>query len=158
VSALRVASFTVHATAAQSARWKQAAEAEGFSSAGAWLACAADAYLKARVRAGAPVPLAWRRGVFKVQLVDGEEQTMRGRIAEPFGEYRGDGTGHDPKAERHTLVYLPTRRILATVKYQREVRALAAELARTWVRGKGPEPAGDPLADLRAARGIWRDR
>lgn len=65
---LRIASITVHATAAQSARWKQAAEAEGFHSAGAWLACAADAYLKARARAGAPVPLAWRRGTFKATL------------------------------------------------------------------------------------------
>ncbi len=69
---LRVASFTVHATAVQSARWKQAAEAEGFHSAGAWLACAADAYLKARARAGQPVPLAWRLGVFKAVL-DSEE-------------------------------------------------------------------------------------
>ena len=45
--ALKVATFTVHADARQSARWKQAAEGEGFPSVGAWLAGAADAYLKA---------------------------------------------------------------------------------------------------------------
>jgi len=65
MSSLRVASFTVHATVEQSARWKRAAEAEGHRSAGTWLAAAADAYLKARARAGAPVPLAWHRGSFE---------------------------------------------------------------------------------------------
>jgi hypothetical protein len=51
-SPLRVASFTVQATAAQSARWKRAADSEGFRSAGAWLAEAADAYLQLRSRQG----------------------------------------------------------------------------------------------------------
>src|SRR5215208_7053331 len=59
---MRVASFTVHGTAEQSARWKRAAEAEGFASVGAWAAPALDAYLKARARAGRPLPLYWRRG------------------------------------------------------------------------------------------------
>ncbi len=59
---MKVASFNVHADARQSARWKQAAEGEGFPSVGAWLAGAADAYLKAWARAGMPIPLAWRRG------------------------------------------------------------------------------------------------
>ena len=133
MKALRVANFTVHATAAQSARWKQAAEAEGFHSVGAWLACAADAYLKARARAGQPVPLAWRRGHFLVRLESGEER-VTGHVSPPFGSYRGDGTGQDRRTQRHTLVYIPTARILATVKYKQESRALAAELARLWLR------------------------
>ncbi len=60
---MKVASFTGRATVQQSARWKQAAESEGFQSAGAWLAGAADAYLKIRAKAGLPVlPLVacWR--------------------------------------------------------------------------------------------------
>lgn len=39
---MKTASFTVHATAEQSARWKRAAEAEGHRSAGTWLAAAAE--------------------------------------------------------------------------------------------------------------------
>lgn len=137
---LKVASFTVHATAVQSARWKQAAEAEGFTSAGAWLAAAADAYLRARVKAGAPIPLAWRRGVFRVVL-DGEELTVRGHVSTPFATLHGDG--HGRMLHLHRLVYMPTARVLATVRTRQEARALAAELARLWVRGDGEEPAAD---------------
>lgn len=137
---LRVASFTVHATAMQSARWKQAAEAEGFHSAGAWLACAADAYLKARVRAGAPIPLAWRRGRFAVLLEDREEQVY-GFLSPPFAAFRGDGTGRQRRyANVFRLVYLPTRRVLATLRYFHDCKALAADLARRWVREEAPGP------------------
>ena len=59
---MNVATFTVHATAEQSIRWKRAAEAEGHRSAGTWLAAAADAYLRVRAKAGHPLPLAWRHG------------------------------------------------------------------------------------------------
>ena len=52
---LRVASFHVRATTAQSARWKQAADSEG-QPVSAWLAGAADAYLKVRARAGSRSP------------------------------------------------------------------------------------------------------
>ncbi len=135
---LRVASFTVHATAVQSARWKQAAEAEGFTSAGRWLACAADAYLKVRARAGQPVPLAWRLGVFKAML-DGEERTVRGFVSPPFGAFRGDGIGRQRRhANLFRLVFLPDGRILATVSRYRECKALAADLARTYLREEGP--------------------
>ena len=47
-SALKVASFTVRATMAQSIAWKRAAEAEGHASVGTWVAEALDVYLKAR--------------------------------------------------------------------------------------------------------------
>ncbi len=151
-ASLKVASFTVHADARQSARWKIAAEVEGFTSAGAWLAGAADAYLKARARAGQPLPLAWRRGVFKV-LLDGEERTVRGHVSPPFGAFRGDGSGrHAPGRHFYRLAYLPSGRILATMRSYRECKALAAELARLWVRGDGSEPAEDPRAILSARR------
>lgn len=137
MKALRVASFHVHATAQQSARWKQAAEAEGFSSAGTWLACAADAYLKARARAGQPLPLAWRRGRFKVQLADGEELVV-GFVSPPFGCFRGSEDGMVQRGRGvHSLVYVPAGRILATVRRYQEVKALAADLARQWVREEG---------------------
>lgn len=136
---LRVASFTVHGTAAQSARWKQAAEAEGFTSAGRWLAAAADAHLKARARAGAPIPLAWRRGVFKVQLESGEERTVRGHVSPPFASYRGDSAGERARSGKlHRLVYLPTRHALATLGSYRECKALASELAPRWLREEEP--------------------
>lgn len=143
---MKTATFTVHATAAQSARWKQAAEGEGFPSVGAWLAGAADAYLKVRARAGLPVPLAWRRGHFQVELEGGELVRVYGHLSPPFGSYCGtaDGPSSYSGRHRHTLVYIPSRRILATVRTYAQAKALASELARLWVRGGGSEPAGNP--------------
>ena len=152
---LRVAHFTVHATAAQSSRWKQAAEAEGFHSAGAWLACAADAYLKARARAGVPVPLAWRRGSFAVRLGSGKELTVRGHVSPPFGSFRGGVYGEASQGTRvQSLVYVPTGRIMATMRRYSECKALAAELARLWIRGDGSEPATGVRAALEAAASL----
>jgi hypothetical protein len=144
---LKVATFTVRADVRQSARWKQAAEAEGFQAVGAWLAGAADAYLKIRARAGLPVALSWRAGVFSVLLTTGETVRVPGKMAPPFAYYEGtetevsDGRG----ARRFTLTYLPTSRALATLRHARDCKALAAELARSWVRwdGQGREPPGE---------------
>jgi hypothetical protein len=148
VNRLRTATFTVHSTTAQSARWKQAAEAEGFASAGQWLAEAADAYLKARARAGAPVPLAWRRGRFRVRLEGGEE-LVSGFVSPPFGCFRGDASGEARRGRGiHSLVYVPAGRIMATVRRYSEARALASDLARLWIRGDGSEPATDARAAL----------
>ena len=134
---LRVASFTVHATAQQSARWKQAAEAEGFASAGAWLAAAADAYLRVRARAGQPVPLAWRLGSFRV-VHDGEERIARGHVSPPFACYRANAAGEKARTgHRYRLIYLPSGKLLATLSRYREVKALAADLARQWLREEG---------------------
>ena len=147
---MKVASFTVHATAVQSARWKQAAEAEGLHSAGAWLAAAADAYLKVRARAGVPVPLAWRKGVFRVVLEGGETVTVRGRLSPPFGAFAGtsEGPALYSGRKRFTLVYVPSRRVLATLRSFAHCKALASELARLWYRGDGAEPAGNPVPVL----------
>ncbi len=142
---LKRASFTVRATMPQSVRWKIAAAGEGFPSVGAWLSGAADAYLKVRARAGLPVPLAWRRGTFRTRFIDGVEAEVRGKISSPFGIYWGTDVG--PEAgyrELYTLVYIPALRPVATLRSCRNCKALASELARTWVRWDGAEPSEDP--------------
>lgn len=145
---LKVATFTVRATVAQGARWKQAAEAEGHSSVGRWLAGAADAYLKARAAAGQPVPLGWSRGSFRVFL-EGREAEVYGFISPPFGTFRGLSSGPVTRGQhRHTLVLLPERRILATLAYRSECCALASDLARQWVHWGGREPPGRPAEDI----------
>lgn len=54
--------------------------------AGYWLAYVADAYLKARARAGRPLPLAWRRfGRFLGAMMDGREIETHGAVSWPFG-------------------------------------------------------------------------
>jgi hypothetical protein len=150
---MKTASFTVHADVRQSARWKQAAEGEGFPSVGSWLAGAADAYLKARARAGMPIPLAWRRGRFQVEL-QGERVQVPGFVSPPFGVFRGGVEGPSYRAcHRHTLVYMPSGRILATLRTCAQCKALAAELARTWTRLGGREPTDDPTPLLQRFQG-----
>jgi hypothetical protein len=136
---LKVASFSVRASMPQSIAWKHAADAEGFRSVGAWLSRAADAYLRLRARAGLPLPLAWHLGRFHVRLEDGTEPELRGFVSPPFGIFHGSGSGPLPLGSTHcqTLVYLPGRRIVATFRYARECKALAAELAGVWARGGG---------------------
>ena len=148
---MKVASFTVRATEKQSVRWKRAAEAEGHASVGTWLAEAADRLLDAFQRAGKPLPLAWSRGRFRVSLEDGLELEVRGWIARPFGLFHGTATGPIPHGSTHhySLVYLPGRRIVATFRTARHCKALAAELARLWVRWGGSEPAEDPAPVVR---------
>lgn len=141
---MKMASFTVHADVRQSARWKQAAEGEGFPSVGSWLAGAADAYLKVRARAGLPIPLSWRKGWFRVALLDGSTPELPGFVSMPFGAFRGTAAGRGVQAcHRYTLVYIPSGRILATVRTYVQCKALASELARLWVRGDGSEPSSD---------------
>jgi hypothetical protein len=147
---VKTASFTVRADVHQSARWKQAADSEGFLSCGAWLARAADAYLKIRAKAGIPLPLAWERGRVRVDLEDATGAVLRGWTAQPFGIFRGSPSG--PKGagcRAYTLVYLPGRRIVATFKYARQCRALAAELAGIWARsgGEAEDIRAGPLID-----------
>jgi hypothetical protein len=143
---LKTASFTVRATMAQSVRWKRAAEAEGHASVGTWLAEAADAYLEHRATAGKPLPLFWSRGRFCVELEDERMPEVRGWIARPFGIFRGTEDGPRGRGTKvYTLVYLPSRRIVATFRYARHCKALASELARLWVRWGGSEPTEDPV-------------
>jgi len=131
---VKVASFTLRATMPQSIRWKQAADGEGFSSVGSWAGRALDAYLEGRRRAGEPIPLAWHKGTVRVVL-DGQETTLRGFVSPPFGIYRGTAEGPGRRAcNRFTLVHLPARRIVATLRSLRQCYALAAELAPIFAR------------------------
>ncbi len=131
---VKVASFTLRATMAQSIRWKQAADGEGFSSVGSWACRALDAYLEGRRRAGKPIPLAWHKGTVRVVL-DGQETTLRGFVSPPFGIYRGTAEGPGRRAcSRFTLVHLPAGRIVATLRSLRQCYTLAAELAPIFAR------------------------
>lgn len=149
---MKVASFTVHATAEQSARWKRGAEAEGFASVGRWASRALDAYLKQRLAAGAPVPLAWARGRVRAVLLDGNAYDLRGWIAPPFGFFHGTAAGPIGHGSTHlyTLAYLPTGRLLGTFRYAAHCKALASDLARVWVRwdGAGAEPPSQDPAPI----------
>jgi hypothetical protein len=148
---MKVASFTVRASLAQSERWKRAADLEGFPSAGAWLSEAADAYLKVRARAGRPLPLAWRIGRFRVVLMDGSEIEIRGKVSPPFGTFQGTSDGPDRNKLR-TLVHLPTRKVVATLRSSRQCRALASELAPILLRGDLPDPA--PIVERHVAESV----
>jgi hypothetical protein len=141
---VKVASFHVRGTMAQSIRWKQAAEGEGFASVGSWAGRALDAYLEARTRAGRPIPLAWHLGVVRVVL-DGQEVTLKGWASPPFGIFCGTANGPGLRgSKRQTLVYLPAGRIVATLRSHRQCRALASELAPIFARD---EQAGASAVD-----------
>jgi hypothetical protein len=142
---LKVAVFNVRADVRQSARWKQAAESEGFDSVGRWLAGAADAYLKIRAKAGLPLPLAWRAGTFQAVMANGELLTVRGKLAPPFAYFQGTEEGPTFRGKRRfTLVHLPTRKVLATLRYSKDCQTLGAELSRRNVNFGGSEPSEDP--------------
>lgn len=144
-----MAAPTVRADPRQWARWKRAAEAEGFQGVGQWAALALDAYLELRGKAGTSVPLAWRNGSFSARMVGGELVTVAGFISPPFGAFPGSEEGPASEGERHryTLAYIADGRILATLGTFKECKALAAELARAWARG-GKEPAGKPAGEI----------
>jgi hypothetical protein len=139
---VKTATFTVRATEKQSVRWKRAAEGEGFASVGSWAGGALDAFLEHRARAGRPIPLSWSYGFVRVVL-DGREVTLRGFVSVPFGAYRGTAEGPASIGrKRFTLVHLPSRRIIATLRSYRQCQALAAELAPILTRD---EQAGAPV-------------
>lgn len=132
---MKVASFTVRATMDQSVRWKRATGSDGHRSVGAWLADAADAYLRARARAGHPVPLAWHYGYVRVVLADGAVVPVRAMVSPPFATYQGTGEGPDGNKYR-TLVYIPTGQVIATLRSAGQAKQLAAELAPVWLRDR----------------------
>ena len=132
---LKTAVFTVKGTLDQSVRWKQASEAHGQTSVGAWLADAADSYLRQLSRGGRPVRLVWRNGVVRVVRMDGKEIEEIGRTSPPFGYLRGNLFGRDyTGGKAFTLIYLPQRKVLATLSTAKECRIMASELAPQWLR------------------------
>jgi hypothetical protein len=68
-----------------------------------------------------------------VLLMDGSEIEVHGMISPPFGEFRGTVEGRDT-SKRRTLVHVPTRRAIATLKSARQCKALASELAPVYAR------------------------
>jgi hypothetical protein len=137
---LRVATYTVRADARQAVRWQRLAAAEGFPSVGAWIAVTVERHMKLRNR---PVPLHWSPGRFTVAFEHGEAE-VSGLLSVPFATFRGTAAGQKEGGRSvHTLVYLGpggAGRILATVPFRRDARVLAADLARTWVRGDCSDP------------------
>ncbi len=73
---------------------------------------------------------------FSACLEGGELVTVKGWLSPPFGAFPGTSKGPESYAgqHRHTLVFLPDGRLLATLSTSRECKALAAELARAWFR------------------------
>ena len=142
---MKTAAFTVRATMAQSIAWKRAADAEGFASVGSWAALALDAYLKARARAGRPIPLSWQLGRFPVLLDSGETVSLRGWVSPPFFIFRGTASGPTINTRHHTLIHQPEGRLIATLRTHAQARQLAAELAPLLLRGELPDPA--PIID-----------
>ena len=140
---MKVATYTVHADAQQSVRWNVAAQGENFKSTGAWLARAADAYLRVRAKAGQPVPLAWSKGTFSVQLMDGRTIQVSGMVSPPFAYFRGTSHGTERNKGR-SLVHLASGRIIATLRRSAQARALAADL--------GPRPPARRAAGRRPYR------
>jgi len=135
VTALKTVSYTVRGTLEQSIRWRRAAEGDGHRSVGAWLANAADAYLRARLRGGGPVPLAWHYGYVRVVLADGSAVQVRAMVSPPFATFQGTGEGPDGNKYR-TLVYIPTGQVIATLRSAGQAKQLAAELAPVWLRDR----------------------
>jgi hypothetical protein len=143
---MKTASFTVHATMAQSIAWKRAADAEGYASVGSWAAPALDAYLKARARAGRPLSLSWCRGRFSVRLDSGETASMRGWTSPPFFIFRGNlFSGWTRNTKHFTLIHQPDGRLIATLRTHGQARTLASELAPLLLRRELPDPA--PVID-----------
>jgi hypothetical protein len=80
-----------------------------------------------------------------VILGGGQEVTVPGWLSVPFGVYRGTEDAPSPYLgrHRHTLVHLPGKRIIATLRTHRQAQALACELAPVFARGDPPlDPGG----------------
>lgn len=119
-SHMKTLTYTVHASREQAERWEAAAAVQGRMAIGAWLAATADAYLRELAKAGRPRPLAWYRGRFVTTLLDKDRQPYEtdvpGIVSSHFGIFRGDNRGLGGQGcFRHSLVHLPTRRILGTL-------------------------------------------
>ena len=154
---MKTASFTVRADMQQSIRWKRAADAAGYTSAGAWLADAADAFLRHQARAGLPIPLAWRKGRFRVILMDGAEVEVRGMLSPPFGYYLGtsEGPGY-VGCKRNTLTHLPSKTPLVSLRRNLDCREIARQLSAlpgmNWSDSEPERDAGE--ASEEAAKAI----
>lgn len=159
-------SYTVPASRDQAERWGAAASALGGRSIGAWLAETADASLRNLTTAGRTPPLPWFWDRVRVLVTDTStrpettrEMELHGEKSGPFGIFRGDSSGPgSPGCGLHSLVHLPTRRILATLPVRKSCKALAAELAvlRVDWQETDPEKVLGNAPDLEAVQGVIR--
>ncbi len=141
-------SYTVHSTPAQAERWETAAVAHGRMTVGSWLAQAADAYLEEMGKAGKRLPMVWTKGVFQARIYDRlvwpwqyRDVEVQGKISGRFGIYQGDDRGQETRNNHvHSLVHLPTRRIVATLSHHRSCRAFAGELVYLWINWDQEDP------------------
>lgn len=129
--------YTVPASRDQAERWGAAVSATGGRSIEAWLAETADAALRHLATVGRTSPLPWLWNCFRVLVTDTSvrpeitrEMELRGEVSGPFGIFQGSSAGPgSPGCSLHSLVHLPTRRILATLSVRKSCKALAGELA-----------------------------
>ena len=141
-------SYTVPASRDQAERWGAAAWATGGRSIEAWLAETADASLRHLTTAGRTPPLPWFWDRVRVLVTDTStrpettrEMELHGEKSGPFGIFRGSSAGPgSPGCGLHSLVHLPTRRILATLPVRRSCKTLAAELAVLRVEWQETDP------------------
>jgi hypothetical protein len=159
--------YTVHASEDQAERWEAAAAVQGRMVVGSWLSQTADAFLREMAGAGRPMPLAWYRGSFRVLVSDAlvrvhattEEIDVRGMVSGHFGIFRGDRRGPGgPACFRHSLVHIPSRHIIGTLRYQRACKALAAELLALRIDWavSDPEKVVEGTPDQEKARALLR--
>jgi hypothetical protein len=75
---------------------------------------------------------------------------VKGWLAPPFGLSCGTVAACASYRGRHrfTLVHLPSRHFLATLRTARQCQTLASDLARLRVRWGGSEPSEDPAPVL----------
>lgn len=129
---MKTVQYNCRGSEEQARRWQRATEADGYRSVGAWLAWAADSFLKARARAALPVPLAWSLGSFVVVL-DGQEVKVRGWLSPPFYLFRGTSAGPSyPGRHLYTLCY--GSKIVATLKSAAQCKRLGSEMAPVILR------------------------
>ncbi|HEX6901710.1 MAG TPA: hypothetical protein VF789_18430 [Thermoanaerobaculia bacterium] len=158
--------YNVPASRDQAERWGAAAWTLGKRSIEAWLAETADASLRNLTTAGRTPPLPWFWDNVRVLVTDTStrpettrEVELRGEKSGPFGIFRGDSSGPgSPGCGLHSLVHLPTRRILATLPVRKSCKALAAELAvlRVDWQETDPEKVLGDAPDLEAVQGVIR--
>ena len=141
-------SYTVPASPEQGERWEAAAAVQGERNVGAWLAVTADAHLQELARSGRATPLSWFRDRFPVTITDTSRRPevvadieVQGIVSGPFGIFRGSGRGAGaPGSGEHSLVHLPTRRVIGTLPLRKSCMGLAAELAALRIDWQETDP------------------
>lgn len=129
--------LTLRAFPPQADKWRAAAAVYGYSVEG-WLTVTADKAARELARnRGKAKPLHWRRDYFIVSLLDRSARPevradwrVSGEISGHFGIFRGDGDGPgEPGCCQHSIVHLPSRRIIDMLPLLKAARVLASELA-----------------------------